>query len=73
MRGGVNQRLIFGMVVLKERRSLEELKSPRYFYSPAMLPVTAADVLMICLEFNELEVECSVKCLFWWQFSDVST
>lgn len=65
--------LIFGVVVLKERRSLEELKSPGYFHSPATLPVTAADVLMNCQEFNELEVECSVKCLFWWQFNAVST
>lgn len=65
--------LIFGVVVLKERRSLEELKRPQYFHSPATLPVTAVDVLMICQEFNELEVECSVKCLFWWQFNDVSS
>lgn len=65
--------LIFGVVLLKERRSLEELMSPQYFHSPATLLVSAADVLMICQAFNELEVECSVKCLFWWQFNDVST
>lgn len=45
---------IFGLVVLKERRSLEELKNPRYFHSPATLPLTAADVLMIYQDFNEL-------------------
>lgn len=72
MKEGVNQSTDFwGGFAQREKPGGSD--KPTILHSPATLLVTAADVLMICQAFNELEVECSVKCLFWWQFNDVST